>query len=99
MTSQETSKKLTIKRATRIIDNFGNVYKPDEMLLGSYRNTYSSVSETLPANVGIMAQFKFVNLSSEATGFKLFEINTSKGVIEFTNDDFVKLKNRWKTSE
>lgn len=94
VTSQETSKKLSIKRATRIIDNFGNVYKPVEMLLGSDTDKYS-VSETLPANVGVMAQFKFVNLSSEATGFKLFEINTSKGVIEFTNDDFLKLKNRW----
>ncbi len=94
VTSQETTKKLSVKKASRLIDNFGNVYKPVELKLGSDIDRYS-VSETLPADVGIMAQFSFKNLSSKATGIKLFEINTNMGVVAFTNDDFIKLENSW----
>lgn len=98
VTSQETSKKLYIQNKTRLIDNFGNVYLPTKMKLGS-KNDNWAVYDTLPADVGISSQFVFENISSKATGIKLLEIHTKKGIVAFSDGDFVELNNVLKPSE
>lgn len=92
ITSLETSKKITIRNETRLVDNFGNVYIPKMMKLGS-KNDRWSVSDTLPADIRISAQFVFDNISSKATGIKLLEIHTKKGNVSFTDGDFIELNN------
>lgn len=96
ITSQETSEKIFIKNETRLVDNFGNVYIPKIMKLGSKNHNWS-VSDTLPADIGISAQFVFDNISSKATGIKLLEIHTKKGNVSFTDGDFIELSNELKS--
>ncbi len=96
ITNQETSKNITIKNKTRLVDNFGNVYLPKKIKLGS-KNSQWDVYETLPADVGISAQFVFDNISSKATGIKLLEIHTKKGNVSFTDGDFIELGNELKS--
>ncbi len=98
ITSQETSKKITIKNKTRLVDNFGNVYLPKKMKLGS-KNSQWDVYVTLPADIGISAQFVFENISSKATGIKLLEIQTQNGIVSFTDGDFIELSNVLKPTE
>jgi len=98
ITSQETSKKISIKNETRLVDNFGNVYLPKKMKLGSKNDSWR-VSDTLPADIGISAQFVFENISSKATGIKLLEIHTTNGNVSFTDGDFIELSNELKSQK
>jgi hypothetical protein len=68
------------------------------MKLGS-KNSQWDVYDTLPADIGIAAQFEFENISSKATGIKLLEIQTKNGIVSFTDGDFVELSNVLKPTE
>lgn len=75
--SKNNDKQLTVRRETRLFDNFGNEYNLSKVELGN-KTSDNNIDQLLIADIPTKLVFTFDNVADNATMIPMFELNCYK---------------------